>query len=227
MSSKHTFLPIGSALLALAMSVPLNAHATSGQWDTAAAGAAGTGASAATPWVDSVTAGALLAEWNVINSLSDSSPDIAGAGTLTETTGAAFVTSGGNIYSFSGATSFTAALANVAAGNYTVYLRVATLGTSVQDTATLNGVSAARTITYTEAITGGFGGGEEESLWVWTGVNATTALDFAFSAAGSSMSLDQVALYAVPAPVPEPASWALMAAGLGALGVMVRRRQNA
>jgi len=227
MSSKHALVPFTGTLLALALSLPLGAHATSGQWDTAVAGEAGTGATSATPWIDNATAGALVAEWNFINALTDSTPDIAGAGTLIETTGTAFVTGGGNVYSFAGATAFTASLANVTAGDYTVYLRVATLGTSVLDTATLNGVSATRAITYTQAITGGFGGGEEESLWVWTGVNATTALDFAFSAAGSSMSLDQVALYAVPAPVPEPATWALMAAGLGALGVMSRRRQAA
>lgn len=217
---------LSGLMLAAALTLPSLAHATAGRWDTAAAGFNGNGATNATPWITTPEAGALWAEWNVINSMSGATPDIAGAGSLSETTGTAFLTSGGNVYSFAGATAFTATLAAVTPGDWTVYLRVSTLGTSVADTATLNGVSASRSITYTEAITGGFGGGEEESLWVWSGVSTGSAMEFAFSAAGSSMSLDQVALYAVPAPVPEPSTWALMAAGLGALGAITRRRQR-
>lgn len=215
-----------SLLAALVISsAPGLAHAVSGQWDTPAAGHSGNGASSAQPWVGTLPAGARVAEWNFINALSDSVPDIAGSGSLVETSGAAFVTGGGNVYSFSAPTAFTATLDALAAGSWDVYLRVSTLGNAVNPAATLNGVSATRTLTYSEAITGGFGGGEEESLWQWSGVSGGANLVFNFAASTSSMSLDQVALLAVPSPVPEPTTWALMGAGLAALGANSLRRR--
>lgn len=214
-------------LLALSVSLPGLASATGAQWDSAAAGFAGSGTSNATPWISSPALGSVLAEWNVMSYPSDTTPDIAGSGTLTETTGTAFATGGGNIYSFSGPTAFTLTLNGLTAGDWTVYLRTSTLGTSVMDEATVNGVGATRSITYTEAITGGFGGGEEESLWTWSGQSVTGTLTFNFESVTSSMSLDQVAVYAVPTPVPEPSTWALMVAGLGALGTLASRRTQA
>lgn len=217
------------AVLSAALLVPGLSGAATGQWDSPALGQAGTGASAASPWIGSAAADSLYAEWNFFNGTADASPDIAGSGTLAETTGAAFVTGGGNIYSFSAATAFSATLAAEATGTWDVYLRVAGLGTAVADVATLNGVSATRSVTYTEAL-GGFGGDEEESLWHWSLPPGADSFTFLFNATGSSLSLDQVALYAVrtAAPVPEPESWALMAAGLGAMGlVMLRRARRA
>lgn len=221
-------LSLASTLALLgALSAPTAALATGAQWDSAAAGFNGNGATSATPWVGTPAVGSVLAEWNFIQSTNDLSPDIAGSGSLVETTGSAFATSGGNIYSFSGATAFTATLDALGSGSWDVYLRVATLGTSVLDAATLNGVSATRTLTYTEAITGGFGGGEEENLWVWSGVHASS-LVLQFGASASSMSLDQVAIYAAPvASVPEPSTWLMMLAGLGAVGTLSRRHSLA
>lgn len=220
-------LSLVSALAILgALSAPTTAQAIGAQWDSPAAGFSGNGATSATPWVGSPASGSALAEWNFIHSTTDLSPDIVGSGSLVETTGSAFATSGGNLYSFSAATRFTATIDALAASTWDVYLRVATLGTSVLDAATLNGVSATRTLTHSEAITGGFGGGEEESLWVWTGVDASS-LVLRFGASGSSMSLDQVAIYAVPAvaaAVPEPSTWLMMLAGLGAVGALSSRR---
>ncbi|MDP3614749.1 MAG: PEP-CTERM sorting domain-containing protein, partial [Rubrivivax sp.] len=155
-------------------------------------------------------------------------PDVAGAGTLTETTGTAFLTSGGNIYSFSAATAFTVNTAALGTGSWDVYLRIGGLGTSVKDLASLNGVDATRAITFTEGLGGAFGGAEEESLWKWT-VTGGSALNFAFGATGSSLSLDQVGVYAVAntaTAVPEPGTLALMGAGLGMVGFMSRRRQR-
>lgn len=209
----HQAFAFKRLLSAALLAAPLLASAAGGQWDSTLPSGTTT-----------------LAEWNVINAYpSDNTPDVAGAGTLTETTGAAFLTSGGNIYSFSAPTAFTLNTAALGTGSWDVYLRIGGLGTPVLDIASLNGVNATRSIVFTENLGGAFGGAEEESLWKWT-VSGGSALNFAFGATGSSLSLDQVGVYAVAnaaTAVPEPGTWALMAAGLGMVGVMSRRRQRA
>ena len=203
------------------------AHATAGVWGSAALGQSGSGGSSANAWISAPEAGSRYAEWNVILSYpSDNTPDIAGAGTLTELTGGGFPTSGGNIYGFGGPARFQIDLAGSTDGLWDVYLRVGTQGSVALAEATLNGVSATRVLTYDSAITGGFGGAEQESLWKWT-LAGTGNWVFNFGASAAHMSLDQVAVYAVQqAPaVPEPQTWALMAAGLGAMA-MVRRRRS-
>lgn len=203
------------------------AHATAGVWDSAALGHSGNGSNSANAWVATPDAGSSYAEWNVILSYpTDNTPDIAGAGTLTELTGGAFPTSGGNIYGLAGPTSFQVDLAGSTTGLWDVYLRVGTQGSVALDEATLNGVSATRVLTFDSAITGGFGGAEQESLWKWTLAGSGNWV-FNFGASAAHMSLDQVAVYAVQqAPaVPEPQTWALMGAGLGAMALVRRRRQ--
>lgn len=210
----------------LTLAAPGLAHATAAVWDTVAAGQSGSGASSASPWVSSSALNALVAEWNFMSYPADNTPDIAGAGALTETTGAAFATSGGNIYSFSLPTSFVATLGGAGTGLYDVYLRLATLGTSVATAATLEGVSANRVVTFSASASQGM---EEESLWLWQGVSAGSdgTFTFRFNANSSSMSLDQVALYASPvASVPEPSTWSLMLVGVAASVLAMRRRRT-
>lgn len=215
---------LGVLAITLAMGAG-TASATSGQWDSAAAGFGGNGAGGATPWIGSPASGGAYAEWNVILGYPvDDTPDIAGSGTLTETTGAAFATGSGNIYGFSGPTGFTLDLAGSIGGTWDVYLRVAALGSVVQDVATLNGVNATRVTTFTGAASGGFGGAEEESLWKWT-VSGAQTWSFGFGASAAHMSLDQVAAYAAQtSAVPEPEGLALMGAGLAAMAAVRRRR---
>lgn len=215
----HHFAAIAATFVAS------QAFAATGQWDSAVAGFAGSGATSASPWIASPPAGSRYAEWNFFNGLTDNSPDIGssgGAASVTENSGSAFVTGGGNIYSPSFVTDFTVTLAGGGTGPWDVFLRVATLGSVAASTATMNGVAATSIQTFSAPIIGGFGGNEQEVYWKWT-VDAARTYTFAFAAATSSMSLDQLAVFA--APVPEPQTYALFGLGLGLLGLARARRR--
>lgn len=224
-------------LLAVAFSAAAGtASAAAGRWDAAVAPGTGHGATSATPWIDAPVAGSVYAEWNFMSdddastplTIEDSTPDIGAFGlgstgaVIRETTGGAFATSGGNIYSPSVATAFEVTLRGLATGPVEVWLRTSTIGSELSTVATLNGVAATATPNFSMPITGGFGGDENEWVWKWTLSSAPASLNIAFEAAASSVSLDQVAVYA--APVPEPETCALMALGLGALVLRARRR---
>jgi len=210
-------IKLSALSLALGLAFSGSASATGDVWDTP------------NPWGSATLTD--FAAWNVFNGTTDNSPEVAGsgAGTVKENTGMAFVTGGGNIYSFSAATNFTATLSSSSTGLFDVYLRVASLGTGPVATALLNGVSATKTST-TVAALGGFGGDEIESFWKWSNVSASSLYTFQFGASGSSMSLDQLALATVnvtpvvAVPVPEPETYAMMLSGLGLMGFVARRR---
>lgn len=232
--------PLRTGLATLIVSATMigNASAASGRWDTAAGPGSGNGATSATPWIASPAPGSLYAEWNFFDDgnpltfeIEDGTPDIAAAGIgagiaeLIETTGTAFVTGGGNIYSPGFATAFTVSLPGPVGGTQDVWLRVATLGSLLSPTATLNGVSATAQETFGANISGGFGGDEKEWLWHWTLPTAGT-FTLAFEASASSVSLDQAAVYIAAAPVPEPGTYALLGLGLATLGVLGRKRRG-
>lgn len=173
------------------------------------------------------------AEWDVFSSATSSnSPD---AGTnlsgawLKENTGAGFITSGGNVYSFAVATDFTA-YAPTASGTGTrdVVLRIMTLGTTVDlSSITLGGLSYDSYSLVGSASLGGFGGEGQELVFVWNDIANAAGLTFDFNALGSSMSLARASVYysaleSLPA-VPEPSSWATMVAGIGLLAAIRRR----
>lgn len=207
------------ALCALSAVLSSTALAAGARWDTPLAGSDGSGASAATPW----STGSVAAEWNVFDSTTtDSTPDIAGSGSLSQLNPAAgsFLTGTGNLYSAGGAATFSATLDTVLNGTWTVWLRTATQGTSLDSVATLNGVAADKSVSYSAAL-GGFGGSEEEAYWRWT-VTDVSSLQFSFGSSAAHTSLDQLAVLA--APVPEPSAWLSLAAGLGLLGALARRR---
>jgi hypothetical protein len=213
-------MKLSALVLALGISFSGSVFATQAVWDTTA------------PWGTATTS--QYAEWNVFNSTNDTSPEVAlSAGTtasVRETTGASFVTSGGNIYSFAAATAFTSTLSGTAGGLFDVYLRISTVGTLANTTATLNGVNATLVsqLYESQGDFGGFGTSyEQEAYWKWTGVTGSSLYTFNFSSSSSSMSLDQVALatVAVPTvtPVPEPEAYSMMALGLGLMAFAARR----
>lgn len=237
MPSKHTLM-LAARALALTLATLGTAHATQGAWDNTATPANGFNG-LTTSW-SQAAAGALYAEWNWFTDdstsagIQDFTPDVGSSGTsishVYETSGAAFVTGGGNIYSFAAPTAITGVIGDASGtttGTRTVALRIATLGTLPAATATLNGLSATVIELYSGDSGSGFGGAEKEFLWVWKDVAAAANYTFKFNSIESSMSLDQLAFYASPAtaaPVPEPTTSILMLAGLGAVGLVARRR---
>lgn len=225
--------PLAGAVLAFGLCT--TATAAPGQWDTALGPGSGSGATSASPWIASPAPGSVYAEWNFMGddepltlTIEDRTPDIAafglGAGPvrLAETSGTAFVTGGGNIYALGGAGTFTLEVPGITGTPMDVWLRAATLGDVMAESATLNGVAATLVPTFTSTLGGAFGGTEQEVYWMWSNVAPAASLNFAFAAASSSLSLDQVAVYA--APVPEPGTYALMALGLAGVAFSVRRR---
>ncbi len=195
------------------------AFAASASWDTPLAGFNGTGTSAASPWA----AGDAYAEWNLFDSVTtDATPDIAGHGSVRQLNPSAgtFLTGSGNLYSSAGAAAFSVELESVAAGTWSVWLRIATQGTAADSQAFLNGLAATKTVSYSTTL-GGFGGSEEEAWWNWI-LTDPASLHFSFSSSAPHMSLDQLAVLTIP--VPEPHAWMSLAMGLGVL--RLARRQT-
>ncbi len=200
------------------------------------------------------TTGVTYQEWDVFTGLSDQTPDVAdnnpnGSASLTENSGGAFVTGGGNIYSFAVATDFTVTIpeADVPAPPHdvTAIVQIKTQGTELDySSVKLNGLSPVDTAELFRASLGGFGGSDVETWFLFNvpyaqfgdfdGINTPVEnLTLTFNAAGSSMSLDRLSIdtaikplgfYAEPNPIPEPASVALL--GLGGLLVLGRARRQ-
>lgn len=180
-------------------------------------------------------------QWNVFTATTGpNDPDVAlsnpnGTPDVVETTGSAFVTGGGNIYSFAAATSFDVTVPDfdLGAGYLTsVVVQIRTQGTPLDTSSILwNGLAPTDSELMHEEVLGGFGGALQDWKFEWTDLAGNTASNLLnFSASGSSMSLDWLAVDTVAVEaVPEAGSLAMMfAAGLTTVGYLrLRRRREA
>lgn len=197
------------------------------------------------------TGGATYQAWDIFDTYpTDSTPDVGnvnanGTASLTENTGGAFVTSGGNIYSFSTATDFTVTIPEAdvptPAHDVTAVVQIKTQGTEIDPaTLLLNGQAPVESVELDRVVLGGFGGSLVENWYLFNvpyaafgdGVPGVEDLTLTFGAQGSSMSLDAISIdtairpfgyYAEPTPaaIPEPATAALLS--LGGLALLRRR----
>lgn len=173
--------------------------------------------------------GTVYQHWNVFAdengsvdpTILDTTPDVGSFGaaphSVKENAGVAFVTGGGNIYSFSAVTDLTVDIAGTAvAGQPTrVALQLNTLGTELAyDSVTLNNIAFDSRTELSRISLGGFGGAGVETLFLWTLPSGLASYVFDFNAAESSLSLDQLAVDVGAVPLPA-AVWLLGSAFVG------------
>ena len=163
-------------------------------------------------------AGTLYAEWDVFDALVDNTPDLGSANTTTnivsEISNVAFVTGGGNIYSPSFTTMFDIDIAgNGPSGPAQVAVQLKTLGTGY-GVFTLEGQNPDNIVELAREPFPGFGGDQVETLFIWNLAMEEDNYDFYLQAAGSSMSLDRLAIDIGPTPVPLPAGVYMLMGGL-------------
>lgn len=167
---------------------------------------------------------------NAANGVASGGVDLSGA-IITQTTPGAFLTGGGNIYSFSSANTFILEdEVDYAAGLGLVVLQVNTLGTlldyeSVALTYDLGSGPITVTTTREELYNSPGLGNDIVNKWEWNlsglGVNSYS---IAFNATESSLSLDKVTLDTLSA-VPEPQEYAAMV-GVALSGFALWRRSR-
>ena len=120
-----------------------------------------------------------------------------------------------------------------AAGQYSVLrITVATTGQYVVNGVYSNGDNASTDV---HVLTNGVaafngavnGSGSSSSFGFTQPLTAGSTVDFAVGNGGNGYNNDSTLLSATVASVPEPASWALLIAGFGMVGIAARRRSTA
>jgi hypothetical protein len=154
-----------------------------------------------------------------------------GVSTSTITWNAGTFTAGsGNLYNFSGAEIFDIDVTPSTAfsGPVSVALQFETWGTAMDSNGIqLNGIApSSGSITYTDPSFSSSMGPVELNhyLAVWNLDFAPSSFHIDLQSTGPHQSFAQVALDIAVSPVPEPGEWAMLLAGLGLMGAIVRRR---
>ncbi len=181
-------------------------------------------------------AGTVYAEWDIFSGGIAGIPystvygsSGANTHTLTWNPGTFAASTSGNLYSFSGPEVFDIDITptSMLSGPVTVALQFETWGTAMDyNSILLNGVAPiSGAVTYNDpAFSSSMGPVElNQYLAVWT-TNATPAnFHFDMQSIGPHQSFAQVAID-ITSAVPEPGEWAMLLAGLGLMGAIVRRR---
>jgi len=177
-------------------------------------------------------------EWNVfVSPVGPNTPDVEsinpnGVADAWDTSGASFVTSGGNIYSPTGIIAMEATIPGYGLGaDYATefLLQMRTLGSELDiDSLTIDGV-AINTLdgfSYEELdrdVLGGFGGSIVDHAFAFTAPVSLVSYDLAWFGAESSVSQDILIVDTRDVLVPEPAAAAMLGTGL-AMSCLRRRR---
>lgn len=193
-------------------------------------------------------ANSVHAQWEVFTdaySTPGNLPDVAGsypaagspsgaASVVTGNTSSAFLTGGGNVYSFAAPTSFTVTVPNYGLGagwNTRFVAQIQNQGSLLDFSSVLlsyDGGNQMLPFDYTDEMAGN---AAAENLFAWdlAGFNPAT-FTLTFNASSSSMSLDAIAVDTftqqeafAPMAVPEPATGAV--AALGLIGTLAARRR--
>lgn len=192
--------------------------------------------------------GTTYQHWDVFGTMTDAAPDAGsinpnGNPTLTETSGGAFITGGGNIYGFGVAPVFSVAIPELdvptPAHNVSAVVQIKVQGTELDlDSVQLNGTAATDYAELFRQTLGGFGGALVEHWFLFAipyasfgdGIPGVEELSLTFAGEETHMSLDQLAVdtairpfgfYNEPNPIPEPTS--LLMAVVGGIAMLSRR----
>lgn len=142
-----------------------------------------------------------------------------------------FAAGSGNLYSFSVTEVFNVHLTGtLPSGPVRAVLQTEGWGVDLDlATVLLNGVAPTHSALtfYEPQYPSSFGDVElKQRLFYWDLASAPTGYQFAFASEGHSLSLAQVSVDIAAAPVPEADTYALILAGLGLVGLQVRRRNR-
>jgi hypothetical protein len=187
------------------------------------------------------TPGSLYAGWDdFAGATAANAPDRPGSAatgfTFTQLDPSAFITSSGNLYSFSAPLSHEIDVSGLTAPA-TVVFQTRTLGAAISASTVLlevyDGVSwtslsaPTNELLHSETIGTGFGAALDETRrWTWTlGSVTATGLRITFQADGTSQSFQAASLDLSPAAIPEPSACAAFF-GLAALAFCIVRHRR-
>jgi hypothetical protein len=181
-------------------------------------------------------------QWNVFTAVAGPNvPDVAevnpsgvaNAYDANSAASGAFVTGGGNLYSFAGVIMPHATVPGYGTGQTTDFLvQVLVQGSEITvDDLTLGGIQVSTLAGYSYSETsrvslGGFGGFAIEHAWTFTAPADLATFQLQWGWGPTSASLDQIAIDTHTSPAPEPGTLAMAGVGLVGLVFAARRRRS-